>query len=88
MLVAKQEVTVPYFNLWPKDDVSADSYWVLASSDKEARMLVSLNVNEAAAALDPFKFDCVFNDTKKPPPEFIHRRLYGPVPILTRTPHA
>jgi len=53
---------MPYFNLWPRDDVSADSYWVLASSDKEARMLVSLNVNEAAAALDPFKFDCVVND--------------------------
>ncbi len=79
---------MPYFNLWPRDEVSAESYWVLASSEKEARMLVSLNVDEAADALDPVKFTCLVNDTKKPPPEFIHRRLHGPIPILTRSSNA
>ena len=77
-----------YFNLWPRDEVAAESYWVLASSDNEARLLVSLNVDEAADALDPVKFTCVVDDTKKPPPEFIHRRLRGPIAILTRSSNA
>ena len=84
MLVGKQEQAMPYFNLWPKDDVSADSYWVSASSDTEARLLLSLNVDEAADAQDPGKFDCVINDAKKLPREFIYRRLHGPVPIMIR----
>ncbi len=90
MLIDKQEVTVPCFNLWPKDDEAADSYWVLASSDKEARLLVSLNVKKATDAQDSDKFECVFTDDKKkcPPAGFIHRRLYGPVSITRRSSHA
>ena len=75
---------MPHLNLWSKDDEAAESYWVLASSDKEARLLVSLNVDEAPDAQDPDRFECVVNDDKKPPREFIYRRLYGPVPVMKR----
>jgi hypothetical protein len=88
MPIGKQEVTVPYFNLWSKDDEAADSYWVLASTNDEARLLVALNVTEAADAQNSDRFECVINDDKKPPSGFIYRRLYGPVSITRRSSHA
>ena len=73
-----------YYHLAPKDNTDANSYWVCASSDQEARRLVAMNVAAASEAADPTKFDCEIDATKTPPQDFIFRRLKGPI-LISRT---
>ena len=75
---------MPHFHIWRTDDDHADSYWVQAASEIEARSLVALNVSEATAATDANKFECGLDNTKQPPFGFIHRRLHGPIAIERR----
>ena len=69
------------FYVYPISDDDADSYWVNAESEKDARQLVALNVSDAPGASDPDKFGCELNSQKQPPHGLIYRRLKGPVAI-------
>jgi hypothetical protein len=62
----------------------ADSYWVRAGSEREARRLVALNVGDAKDVEDPALFDCVPDNWKAPPEGFIYGKLSGPIPIEKR----
>lgn len=62
-----------------------DTYWVKARSEEEARRVVARNVGEAGdAAEDPARFSCTIDDSRKPPPYLIFRRLSYPAPVETR----
>jgi hypothetical protein len=75
---------MPHYHVRPKNDNGADSYWVFAASDREARALVALNVSEARAAKDADKFACEPSQKKMPPANLIHCRLTGPLAIERR----
>ena len=83
MLSGKQEVAVPFYRVWSIDD-DAEAYWVLASSDNEARRLVALNVKAASNARDPAMFGFKSDERKTPSDYLIYRRLNGPIPIKER----
>lgn len=70
-----------HYRLQPLDDPEGDAYWVLASSEGEARRYVALNVADAREAVEAAKFMCVPDRYKQPPCGFIYRRLNGPVAI-------
>ena len=61
-----------YYLILPRRDAAhADSYWVLAGSDEEARRLVALNVPGVSGVEDDGEFECVPNDLRRPPPGVI-----------------
>jgi hypothetical protein len=60
------------------------TYWIDAKSVDQARTLVALNVASAANARDAALFDCMPDDTKRPPPGLIYSDSEGPTKI-TRT---
>ena len=74
---------MPFYRVWSIDD-DAEAYWVLASSDNEARRFVALNVEAASNALDPAMYGCVPDERKTPSDYLIYRRLNGPIPIKER----
>jgi hypothetical protein len=57
-----------HYLVLPRRDVAhADSYWVLAPSQEEARRLVALKVPGASGAADDREFECLLNDQRQPP---------------------
>jgi len=70
-----------HYRVEPLDDPDGDAYWVLASSEEEARRFVALNVADAREAVKTAKFLCEPDRYKQPPCGFIYRRLSGPVSI-------
>ena len=60
------------------------TYWIDAKSVDQARTLVALHVASAANARDATLFDCMLDDTKRPPPGLIYSHSEGPTKI-TRT---
>jgi hypothetical protein len=65
-----------HYLVLPRRDVAhADSYWVLAPSQEEARRLVALNVPGASGAADDDAFECVLNDQRQPPPGLIYTQI-------------
>ena len=83
MLSGQQEVALRFYRVWSVDD-DADSYWVMASSDNEARRFVALNVEAASSARDSAMFECEIDERKTPSEYLIYRRQDGPVPIKER----
>lgn len=75
---------MPHFYVQSVHDDNADSFWILAGSEHEARRLIALNVPDAATALDPGKYECAPDGTKTPPEGVIYRRLGGTVTVKTR----
>jgi hypothetical protein len=69
------------FHVVPKHDAEADSYWVFAASEREARRLVSLNVAGAEDAIYDHAFSCAPSSTRKPSRHLIYRRFGGPITI-------
>ena len=41
---------MPHYHVWPVGHAQANSYWVQAKSEKEARRLIADNVPEATAS--------------------------------------
>jgi hypothetical protein len=72
------------FHLWRCDDDDADSYWVAATTEDEARRLVALNVDEAPDAEDRMRFDCGPSNRTAPAAGMILRRLKPSVKIRHR----
>jgi hypothetical protein len=56
-------------------------YWVQANSADVARTLVALNVAAAIDARDETLFDCIQDDTRKPPAGLICSDTEGPIAI-------
>ena len=75
---------MPCFHVWAIDDDDAESYWVRASSENEARRLIAINVKAASNARDSAMFGCEPDETKTPSNFLIYRRLSGPLPIKRR----
>ena len=75
---------MPYYQVWPKDDRVADSFWLEAASQDDARYLVSRNVPGASNAQDATIYDCVLDSANTPPAGTIYRRLNGPVSMRFR----
>ncbi len=73
-----------YFRLWRVGYPHGESYWVDATTPEYARRLVALNVRDAADAEKVGIFNCEPTDDAKPSPNFIYRRLAGPMRILKR----
>jgi hypothetical protein len=73
-----------YFHLKRIGDVGADYYWVHARTLEYARHLVARNVQEAVDAKNAALFTCEPSTRQMPSPNFIYRRLSGPVPITKR----
>ena len=57
------------------------TYWVQADSTKAARTLVALNVAAAVEARDETLFDCIQDDTRKPPTGLIYSDTEKPIAI-------
>lgn len=57
------------------------TYWVQAKSAALARMLVALNVAAAVDARDESLFDCIQDDTRKPPAGLIYSDTERPIAI-------
>jgi hypothetical protein len=57
------------------------TYWVQAKSAALARMLVALNVAAAVDARDETLFDCILDDTRKPPAGLIYSDTERPIAI-------
>ena len=57
------------------------TYWVQAQSTKAARALVALNVAAAVEARDETLFDCIQDDTRKPPVGLIYSDTERPIAI-------
>jgi len=55
---------MPYNCVQHKENDRANSHWVQAASEEEARRHVSLNIPNASEAGNPSIFDCVLNDEK------------------------
>jgi hypothetical protein len=72
------------FHVVPKHDRDADSYWVLATSEREARRLVSSNVAGSERAIDEQAFLCVPSPKQIGSRKLIYRRLGGPITIAKR----
>ena len=56
---------MPHYCLRPQDGTAHDSYWVLASTEEEARRLIGLNA--APSATNPEKYDCLVDNKHMPP---------------------
>jgi hypothetical protein len=63
-----------------------DHYWVLASSETEARRLIRMN--PAYRAEDRQLFGCELDDTRTPRADVIHCSRDGPISIERRPPTA
>lgn len=57
------------------------TYWIQADSTKAARTLVALNVAAAVEARDETLFDCIQDDTRKPPAGLIYSDTERPTAI-------
>jgi hypothetical protein len=57
------------------------TYWVQAKSAALARTLVALNVAAAVDARDETLFDCIQDDTRKPPAGLIYSDTERPIAI-------
>ena len=57
------------------------TYWVQADSAKAARTLVALNVAAAVEARNETLFDCILDDTRKPPAGLIYSDTERPIAI-------
>ena len=57
------------------------TYWVQAKSAALARTLVALNVATAVEARDETLFDCIQDDTRKPPAGLIYSDTERPIAI-------
>jgi hypothetical protein len=80
----KRERAMSYFHLKRIADADADSYWVHATTPEYARHLIARNVRDAVDAKDLELFSCEPSARQMPSPNFIYRRLSGPVPITKR----
>jgi hypothetical protein len=60
------------------------TYWIDAESAEQARTLVALNVPAAANARDTTLFDCLVDDTKRPPEGVIYCASEGPLAITRK----
>lgn len=75
---------MPFYCVWTKEGIDPDMYWMQADTEQQARALVATNVPGAAAAASADRFYSAVSTSKKPPRDFIHCRLYGPIPIVRR----
>jgi hypothetical protein len=57
------------------------TYWIDARSVEEARTLVAQNVLSAKDAREASLFDCIQDDTKRPPAGLIYSDNEGPITI-------
>ena len=57
------------------------TYWIDARSVEEARTLVAQNVLSAKDASEASLFDCIQDDTKRPPEGLIYSDNEGPITI-------
>ncbi len=70
-----------HYRIQPLGDPDGEAYWVLASSEEEARRFVALNVTDARDAGRAAAFLCEPDRYKRPPNGVIYRRYSGPVAI-------
>ncbi len=74
---------MPYYRVRSARDIG-ESYWLLATSENEARRIIALNVEAAREARDARKFECAPSTQKQPPEGLIYRRFHGPLSIEER----
>ena len=73
-----------HFHVWRIYDEQAQSYWVAASSTKEARHLVALNAPDGNRAESTGAYDCELSKLQRPKLNFIRGSLSGLIPIVQR----
>ena len=73
---------MPYYSVQSRAGTGPmRTYWIEAESVEQARTLVALNAPAAANARDAKLFDCLEDDTKRPPEGLIYSDSDGPIAI-------
>lgn len=62
---------MPIFAIMPSGERDVPTVWVDAETEREARRLVSMNVESHSEAADETEFECVRDDRQSPPPGVI-----------------
>jgi len=73
---------MPTYHLFRCDTDDAESYWITARDEREARQLIAASVAGSADVMDAMRFDCVISTSRKPPEGSIYRRHGGPVKLV------
>lgn len=73
---------MPGYHLFSCNNEGAESFWVTAPDEREARQLVAANIPGAADVMDAKRFDCVTSTRPQPSVGTIYRRSGGPVKTL------